>query len=455
VVDRVTLTIGTGYTFMYPTDDGDPDTPITSWTPYELAGPGNWVTVPIYASHCAPLSQLVFEVRFPRCQGDMGPCGCEPMYPYSGYAGLEYMAGTEKWNAYDPVDNPGGRVYANGPFDRPDWVNIEYGVAEDENASWGRVIVYIDSPSGAAVVKEGSGVIMWLMFRVCDSLTTEPESLDTMPLVPDVIYATGTDGLEIGHDEVSGVVYADQCNWLLDVDSNGRVEAETDGVTLYRALKYGHLTEYDNLCICPVVPILPPEYAAAAGEYLPCDYFIVEYVRGLLSLVGLNVDGESDGIPDAIGGSDVSASRDGVYIYRNLAGFPLYIYPTYTPPGPYSVFVSPSVPDMASRSDVNVTVPAGHTDHTASPATEDAINAQIDLRKVMFCDWMVGGKVGGKTDAASPQLFDVEMPCWWILDLGMNGDVDKTPTYKTLPLPQTPWTEPCGYTDGGEPGSGY
>lgn len=356
------------------------------------------MTVPVDACSCGDLAQLVFEIHFPLCSGD--EVGCDDCLPRFGF-GLEYMAGTELWNTK--------RVNTEVVSD---WVNIEYGVAEGVggiSVPYGRLVVYMDSPAGEAAVKAGCGPIMWLMFRVCDETYGGYGSVD---LDASVIYATGMNGIEAGSAAEDGVVYIDDCNWLLDVDSNGRVEAETDGVILYRALKYGHIIDGCG----PIVPIVPPEYDAQAGDYLPCDSSIVQYAVDVLGLFDLNVDDKADGIVDAIGGAAVSASRDGVYIYRNLAAFPYDIYPRYTPPAAYSPFVNPWVPLMASYPipNVNLTVPAGHTDNLAA---EDAINDQIDVLKRLWC--------GG-----DPQI-PVNLPCWWMVDTNI-----------TLPLPQPTWS-PC------------
>jgi hypothetical protein len=264
------------------------------------------------------------------------------------------------------------------------------------------------------------------MFRVPEYVT----GFSAFQLDAEVIYATGMNGLEVGSLAQPGVIYADGCNWILDIDRNGRVEAHTDGVILYRALKYGDI--YDWLG-CPLVPIIPPDYAAAAGEYLPCDATIAMNVQyELLPNFDFNVDDKSPGPTKGLGDPDVTASRDGVYVYRNLGAWPNSIYPVYNPPNPFTPFVNPSTPAHAG----NVTVPAGHTDNLAAEA---AIDGQIDLLKVLYCDWMLQKKSGGKL-GVGPAIdlpYDPlpDLPCLWILDW--------YEPIKTLPLPQDPWTEPC------------
>jgi hypothetical protein len=190
-------------------------------------------------------------------------------------------------------------------------------------------------------------------------------------------------------------------------------------VTLYRALKYAHLNDAQS---CSTVPILPPDYAAAAGEYLPTDADIVSGVQsGLLGMFDLNVDGLSDapvnGNSLAIGFPDVSASRDGVYIYRNLAGNPTFIYPPYAGTGPFTPFVSPSVPVLAG-----VTVPSTHG---VSGAAETAINVKIDVLKILGCPWLWAVP---KLSIDLPLNPPPSLPCWWLVPVGEG--------VKTLPLPQ-------------------
>ncbi|NLF31896.1 MAG: hypothetical protein GX591_13535, partial [Planctomycetes bacterium] len=214
---------------------------------------------------------------------------------------------------------------------------------------------------------------------------------------------------------------ADACNWLLDVDRNGRVDPDTDGVTLYRALKYGHILDDMD---CTVVPILPPDYAAFAASYLPCDSDIVGYVEEMLGTFDLNVDdsasGDGDNIPAAIGyAKAVSASRDGVYVYRNLSYYYNDIYPRYDTTLPYSPFVNPST--AAGSTD---TVPAGHA------ANADAVNAQIDLLKIYGCVSVFGGK----GPVVLPLPGGLVLPCWWQVVLPAGT--------KVLPLPQAPWACP-------------
>jgi hypothetical protein len=409
-VETATLSIGTGYTILYP--NGNPPNPgIVS--PYELAGPGNWVTVPIsIANPCTDLAQLVFEINFEAYDtASISPC-CDETTDL----GLRYMLGTERWDPdrVEPAtiwNNMGWQhgTTVDGTDGTETLVQVEYGVAQDQ-VNYGRVIVYMDSPTGGAVIKSGTkGVFMWVMFRVSDLVA----SFRTFALTPNVIYATNLQGLEIPTTAEAGAIYADGCNWKLDVDRNGRVDPDTDGVTLYRALKYGHLDDDPSPGIfgCPVVPIVPPDFAELAGEYLPCDKDIVAGV--LANLVpSLNVDGKFDGIATAIGGTAVSASRDGTYAYRNLAYFPTQIYPYYLPPGAYSPFVPPVVPGGAG-----LTVPAAHTNNAG---IEPAINGNIDALKVLHC----------------PSFQTQALPC------GGSWFVTLPSGLKVLPLPQAAWS--CG-----------
>jgi hypothetical protein len=417
VTATIRLSVGTGYTIMYP--QGNPPSLAPTYTPYELAGPGNWVTVPISVSNpCGPLAQLVFEVTFPEYYD-----GSEGCFHSTDGQGLWYMVGTERWdekrvqNATDwndwawthgttVPDVTGGSTVPL--FDNETRVVVERGVGVDPNYpstnNLSRLIVYMDSPTGDAVVNQGEGVFMYLMFRVSDDIP----SFQQFALTPAVIYATDMAGLEVASQVEAGVVYADACNWLLDVDRNGRVDPDTDGVTLYRALKYGHL----NSGMCSTVPILPPEYAAAAGEYLLSDAEIVAYVQSLLINYDLNVDNKTDA-GDVVGiglAAGASASRDGVYIYRNLGGFPTYIYPVYLGPlFAYTPFVNPNVPAA-----MGLTVPLLHVDNLG--IQDSTINPQIDDLKVLDCGL-----------PAAPTL-----PASWKVTL-------PGPTVKTLPLPQPVW----------------
>jgi hypothetical protein len=388
VLDFVTVSVGTGYTILYP--DGG------SGTPFELGGPGNWMTVPVSVCSCADLAQLVFRITYERSWSEVVDDCCPVWYGM----GLTYMIGTEEWNP--------ARVNADDPSP---WVRVETGVADDgRGGTAGQLVVYIDSPTGDAAVRAGCGTVVWLMFRVPENLT----GFTAFGLSAEVIYATGMNGLEVGRAAENGVIYADTCNFLLDRDMNGRVEPHTDGVILYRALKYGLLVDGWE---CPLVPILPPEYAAVAGEYLPCDYDIVDNTAWLLSMFDLNVDNASSppGPPpdNGLGQPEVAASRDGVYIYRNLGSFPAFIYPPYAPPNPYSPFVNPSTPAHGP----GITVPLTHTDNLP---IEALIDDEIDLLKVMYCDWQ-----NLPPPVALPYSPPVTIPAWWTI----------VSPPKTLPLP--------------------
>jgi hypothetical protein len=417
-VETATLSVGTGYTIQYP----------PTYSPYELAGPGNWVTVPISVSNlCGDLAQLVFEITFEEYLVGTLECPSDPRRGTT--AGLLYMVGTERWDVtrvQDATDwndwawNHGTTVpdntTADPAFDNETRVQVERGVGVGDGltASMTKLVVYMDSPTGNAVVNAGSGVFMYLMFRVSDAIT----SFQQIALTPTMIYATNMAGLEVASTVESGVVYADACNWLLDVDRNGRVDPDTDGVTLYRALKYGHLNEAP----CSTVPILPPEYAAAAGRYLLSDADIVTYVKSLALSPGLNVDAKTDGISAAIGGTAVSAARDGVYIYGNLRGFPTYIYPVYMGPLPltaYTPFVNPATPIGPLAVVQYVTVPIAHTNNT--PIEITTINPNIDKLKVLVCP---------------PSYVVSPLPCSWQIPPYPG------PTAKTLPLPRTVWSCP-------------
>jgi hypothetical protein len=371
VLDLVTVNVGNGYTIKYPEVDPAANSGMgeeLGVEPWLLAGPGNWVTVEIEVCNCGPLTQLVFELEWD-CSWLTFMDQC-PLY----------------WNM--------DKVRVPGPFAVPDWVKVDYGVSPD-NPQVGRLVVWIDSPSGETVIEGDGGCdrLVSLMFKVADDAT----GFAQCELTPTVLYATGMNGLEVAADASPGMVWKDDCNWLLDMDKNGRVEADTDGVLLYRALKYGHLSTTGPVP-SPLVPIVPPEDRDACGYYLPPDSAIVAYAQWMLSEFGaqMDFDGFTDpnwlvaAAPFPIGYPEVKASLEGVYAYRNLAVFLLHRYPYYMPPAPYNPYISPMTPDMATHGMGNQTVPSGHDQSTAN---EDTINEAIDLFKILWCPWIdpIGG----------------------------------------------------------------
>ncbi|MBN2452115.1 MAG: hypothetical protein JXR77_17135, partial [Lentisphaeria bacterium] len=389
VVDFVTVTVGTGYTFLYPSENCGEQR-------YILAGPGNWVTVPISACHCEPLQQLVFVLYF-------------------DYMAMEYMWGMEEWDK--------NRVLVDGPFAHPDWVNIEVGVSGD---GMGMVVVTIDSPTAEPVILTGCDEFMSLKFRIRD----DHDFFEYSMIWPEVWWATGENGIEIGRAGIPGGIYIDQCNWLLDMDRNGQYQPHIDGVILYRSIKYGD-------CFFGLVPLIPPDYEAAFGAYLPEEWRILDYTYWLEGNFDLNVDDKDDALGCDIGAPRTSASRDIAYIVRNGSAYPGYRYPPYACGSPYTPFLNPMVPPGST-----LTVPVGHTDNYGV-AEQDAINGEIDLLKILWCPYLLniiplpkGGVMLPEgilpLDPATP------LPCWWMVAPPVKNSVDPT----TLPLTQVPW-DPC------------
>ncbi len=387
VTDRIVLTVRDGYTLQYPV--GNPPNG-SAFQPFLLAGPGNWVTVDVDVCNCDNLTELVFEIKFPE--------------DYVEYTGCF------EWN-YNKVNLAASM-----------WV--EAGVSEEWDPVMGyvgRLIVHIDSP-GAEPAVWASGQpclaaaerVVSLIFRVQEGVLT---GFDEFALTPTVIYSTGMNGYETANIAIPGSIYADLCYWLWDIDRNGRVEGDTDGLWFYRGLKYGHLLDSEGW---PIVPIITWEHRDSLCPWLVDDKTALANVMGLLTGFGCDFDGLPSDVGFDIGAPfNVKSSFEGTYAFRNLVLFWQYVYPVFNPPAAYSPFVNPQTPWQAGP----VTVPAAHTDRVA---LENAINAEIDLLKVLWCPWF-----GQQSLPLSPVPL---IPCDWF-----DGDAEDM---FWVPLPQ-PAGIPC------------
>ncbi len=241
---------------------------------------------------------------------------------------------------------------------------------DDTVVSESIVWIVIDRADGELAVNGGEGTVVDLLFRLrvgaggTDLGDFEEIALDAELLSGQIVAIDG-EGANIALAVVNGTIDVNTLISLLDIDENGRVEFDTDGLIIYRAALYGHLNG--------LVPIVPEEFREN-GDCRIADVQVLANVDAYK-----NVDGGLD--VDLVAAFETG--RDAVYIFRRLRTLPM--------------------PVGTGIGDDEDTAPAGHA---LDMATIDIINANID------------GLVEEGEDTLAPQIGD-KVP-------NVDGDFDMT-----------------------------